>query len=89
MSKNVLEEKRKIDDAKFWIKPKRHLFNEYNHTVIIATDKLSKSEAKPRCYDNFESDSNRVVIFLISTCSDHFKIEHSNIVTYITCFFHF
>ena len=46
-------------------------YNEYYHTVVIATEKLSNSEAKPRCYDNFEGDNNRVVIFLINTCCDH------------------
>ena len=51
--------------------------NEYYHTVVIATEKLSNSEAKPRCYENFEGDNNRVVIFLINTCCNHFKIEHS------------
>ena len=50
--------------------------NEYYHTVVSATKKLSNSEAKPRCYDNFEGDNNRVVIFLINTCCDHIKIEH-------------
>ena len=33
------------------------------HTVVIATEKLSNSEAKPWCYDNFEGDNNSVVIF--------------------------
>ena len=47
--------------------------NEYYHTVVIATKKLSNSEAKPRCYDNFEGDKNHVVIFLIDTCCDQFK----------------
>ena len=51
--------------------------NEYYHTVVIATENLSYSEAKPRCYGNFEGDNNRVVIFLINTCCDHSKIEHS------------
>ena len=37
--------------------------HEYYHTVVIATEKLANSEAKPRCYDNFEGDKNRVVIF--------------------------
>ena len=37
--------------------------NEYYHTVVIATEKLLNSEAKPRCYDNFEGDNNHVVIF--------------------------
>ena len=37
--------------------------NEYYHTVVIATEKLSNSEAKSTCYDNFEGDNNRVVIF--------------------------
>ena len=50
--------------------------NEYYHTVVIANEKLSNSEAKSRCYDNFEGDNNRVVIFLINTCCDHFKIDH-------------
>ena len=40
---------------------------EYYHTVVIATEKLSISEAKPRFYDNFEGDNNRLVIFLIDT----------------------
>ena len=40
-----------------------HINNEYYHTVVIATEKLSNSEAKPRCYDNFEGDNNRVIIF--------------------------
>ena len=44
--------------------------NEYHHTVVIATEKLSNSKAKPRCYDNFEGDNNRVVIFIINTCCD-------------------
>ena len=48
---------------------------EYYHTVLIANEKLSNSEAKPKCYDNFEGDNNRVVIFLINTCCDHFKIK--------------
>ena len=39
------------------------LINEYYHTVVIATERLSNSEAKPRCYDYFEGDNNRVVIF--------------------------
>ena len=51
--------------------------NDYYHTFVIATEKLSNSEAKPRCYDNFEGDNNRVVIFLINSCCDHFKIERS------------
>ena len=51
--------------------------NEYYHTVVIATEKLSNTEAKPRCYDNFEGDNNRLIIFLINTCCDHFKIEQS------------
>ena len=45
--------------------------NEYYHTVVTATEKLSNSEAKTRCYDNFGGDNNRVVIFLINTCCDH------------------
>ena len=49
---------------------------EYYHTVVIATEKLSNSEAKPRCYDNFKGDNNRVIIFLINTYCDHFKVEH-------------
>ena len=46
--------------------------NEYYHTVVIATEKLSNSEAKPRCYDNIGGDNNRVVIFLNQHC-DHFN----------------
>ena len=42
----------------------KHRVNEYYYTVVIATEKLSNSEAKPRYYDNFEGDNNRVVIFL-------------------------
>ena len=53
------------------------MLNEYYHTVVIATEILSNSEGKPRCYDNFEGDNNRVVIFLINTCCDHFKTAHS------------
>ena len=53
------------------------MINEYYHTVVIATEKLSNSKAKPRCYDKFEGNNNRVVIFLINTCCNHFKIEHS------------
>ena len=45
--------------------------NEYYDTVVIATEKLSNSEAKPRCYDNFEDHNNRVVTFLINTYCDH------------------
>ena len=52
-------------------------FNEYYHTVVIATENLSNSEAKPMCYDNFEGDDNRVVIFLINTSCDHFENERS------------
>ena len=52
------------------------IVDEYYHTVVIATEKLSNSEAKPRFYDYFEVDNNRVVIFLINTCCDHFKIEY-------------
>ena len=37
--------------------------HENFHTVVIATEKLSNSEAKPRCYENFEGDENRMVIF--------------------------
>ena len=29
-----------------------------------------------RSYDNFAGENNHVVIFLINTCCDHFKIEH-------------
>ena len=45
----------------------------------ITTRLLSppRSYQTPRCYDNFEGDNNRVVIFLINTCCDHFKIQHS------------
>ena len=32
--------------------------------VVIGTEKLTNSEAKSRCYDNFEGDNNRVVFFL-------------------------
>ena len=42
---------------------------ECSHTVVIATEKLSNSEAKPRCYDNFEGDNNRVVFFWIYSVS--------------------
>ena len=35
--------------------------NEYYHTVIIATEKFSNSEAKLRCYDNFEGDTKTTV----------------------------
>ena len=51
--------------------------HEYYHTVVIATKMLSNSEAKQRCYDNFEGDNKRVIFFLINTCCDHFKIEES------------
>ena len=44
-------------------KQKNTCNNEYYHTVVIATEKLSNSEAKPNCYDNFEGDNNRVLIF--------------------------
>ena len=44
--------------------------------VVIATEKLSNSEAKPRLYDNFEGDNKLVVIFL-TPGRDHFEIEHS------------
>ena len=37
--------------------------NEIYHTVVIATEKLSNSEAKTRCYDNFEGDNIRVLFF--------------------------
>ena len=37
--------------------------NKYCRMVIIATEKLSNSEAKPRFYDNFEGINNRVVNF--------------------------
>ena len=51
--------------------------NEFYHTVVIATERLSNSDGKPRCYDNFGGDNNRVVVFLINPCLDHFKIENS------------
>ena len=48
----------------------KQLLNINYHTVVFATEKLSNSEAKPMCYDNFEGD-NRVIIFLINACCDH------------------
>ena len=38
--------------------------HEYYRTVVIAIENLSNSEAKPRCYDNFEGNNNRAVFFL-------------------------
>ena len=49
--------------------------NDFSNTVVIATKKLSSSEAKPRCYDNFEDDNNRVVIFQSSTFASVSKLN--------------
>ena len=41
--------------------------------VVIATEKLSNSKAKPKCYDNFEGDNIRVVIFINQHLMRSFK----------------
>ena len=69
----------KINSAKLPTELAQRLFYEYYHTVNIAAEKLSNSEAKPRGYYKFEGDNNRVVFVFINTCCDHFKIEHISI----------
>ena len=64
--KNAVSTENDIEDGSLYLIESTGMDNrnhEYYHTVVIATEKLSNSEAKPRCYDNFEGDNKRVVIF--------------------------
>ena len=49
------------------------LIKGYYHTAVIATERLSNSKAKPRFFDKFEGDNNRVVISINQHLMRSFK----------------